>query len=299
MSTRDNRRRRSKRRKAYRQTMMIVNLSVVLLTVTLVIIGLFHIFTNKKEYRDIGIELYEQGRYEEAIGYFDKALKCNQWFSDSVNVDIELYKADCYLRMENFMSAGETYSKIAAKYSKRHYNPDDINFLTSLCVSLEKFSNGDYVSTVANFVQAVDKGYTEISIYAAICYENQRNYNKMKEYFDIYVQKFGMNSYLYYKYASYYILQENYETAFSYITQGLSSSDTSYLRQIKYVQIKCYAETGNYQYAYELAKEYIAEYPDDENGLDMYAYLDTRVNLNTAPVNDIFGIESEPDVDSE
>lgn len=273
--------------------MMITQMAVVLITVIVVIIGIFHVFTDKKEYRDKGIEQYNRGNYQEAVSYFDKALKCKQWFSDSVNVDIELYKADCYLRMEDFVSAGEIYSGIMSKYSDRHYNMEDINFLVSLCATLDKFSNGDYVSTVANFVEAVEKGYTEISIYAAICYENQRNYDKMKAYFDIYTQKYGMNSYLYYKYASYYILQEDYTTAANYITQGLSASDTTYLRQLKYAQIMCNSETGNYAQAYQLAKEYVTSYPDDKNGLDMCAYLETRVNLNTKPVNDIFGIDTD------
>lgn len=298
MSKSESRRRRNRRRKAYRRAMMIARLVTVLLSVIVVIIGLFHVFTNKKEYRDKGIALYEQGKYQEAVEYFDKALRCNQWFSDAVNVDIELYKADCYMRMEDYISAGETYSGITTKYSKRHYNIDDINYLVSLCATLDKFSNGDYVSTVANFVKAVDRGYTEISIYAAICYENQHNYEKMKAYYDIYTRNFGMDSYLYYKYASYYIVQEDYDTASNYITQGLAAGDSTYLRQLKYAQIKCNEKMGNYDYAYELAKEYISEYPEDKNGMDMYAYLETRVKPDTNPVNDIFEIGTASDTDA-
>lgn len=299
MSKRESRKRRTRRSKAYRKAMMIMNLIFIAVMVLFVVIGLFHLFTDKKKYRDAGVELYRQGKYQEAVESFDKALECNQWFSDAVNVDIELYKADCYMRADNFTAAHDVYMGILKKYSKRHYDEDGIEFLVSLTTTLDKYSNGDYVSTVANFVEACERGYTEMSVYAAICYENQRNYEKMKEYYDIYTKEFGMNTYMYYKYASYYILNQDYNQALSYIEQGFSAGDQAYIKQLKYTQIMCYQELADYERAFSLAQEYVALYPDDQMGAELYAYLDTRVNVSTEPVNDIYGIGTGSDSDTE
>lgn len=297
MSKRESKRRRNRRRKIYRQTMMAINITFVAVSALIVVLSLFYMFTNKKKYRNEGIELYNQGKYEEAIDRFDKALECKQWFSGSVNVDIELYKADCYLRIDRFMDAHNTYSDILEKYSKRHYDKEKVDFLISLTTTLYKYSNGDYVSTVANFVKAVDLGYTEMSIYVAICYENQRNYDKMKEYYDLYSKNFGMNTFMYYKYASYYIIMEDYNQALTNIEQGFNAGDQIYLRKLKYTQIMCYEKMKDYEYAFSLCKDFITLYPDDQNGADLYAYLDTRVNIGTNPVNDVFNVGTGSDTE--
>ena len=57
----------------------------------------------------------------------------------------------------------------------------------------------------------------------------------------------------------------------------------------------CYRELQNYTEAFTRAAEYINKYPDDQKGQDIYAYLDTRVNVNDVPVNDRYHLYSEPE----
>ncbi len=294
MSKKESRTRRKRRTKAYRRAVIAIDLFFLFVIVFGLILVLTHTFTKKEEYREKALTLYEAEDYENAITYLDKALNCKQWFSDDINVDCSLYRAECYIELGQFEDAKKTYQTILDKYNEKHYNKTEIEFLITLMDNFMLFNQGEYFATVANFIDAVERGYTEISMYVAICYENQHNYEKMKEYYDIYSQSFGMNSYLYYKYATYYILNEDYNTALSYISEGYVATDNKYLEQLKYAEILCYERMNEYEYAYSLASSFISQYPDNQNGVDMYSYLDTRVNISPIPLNDKFELYVEP-----
>ncbi len=299
MTTREQKKRIRKRKKAIRKALHILNISLFVLVVLFTLIGVFHVFTPKKSFRNKGVEEFNKGNYEKALEHFDKALGYNQWFSDGVNVDICFYKADCYLRLYDYDKAYETYAYILEEYSDSHYDTADVKYIMVLCDALQRFSQGEYFGTLNTFVEAVDNGYPEMSVYAAMCYEKLDDYAKMKEYFDIYSRNVGMDAYLCYKFAGYYIEQKDYNTAIAYVTQGLGTGDETYERQLRYTEIVCNEKLGKFNEAFALAKEYAALYPDDKKGADLYAYLDTRVNVSTTPVNDIFGVNSGEGYDSE
>lgn len=277
--------RRNRARKRLWKRIHLISLIVMIMAAVIILINCI---SPKKHLRNQGVDLYNEGNYTEALSKFDKALATKQWFSDGLDVDIQMYRADCMIHMQEFVEATETYKKIKDNYSGRHYDKEQIGYLIEITNALEKFRQGDYVSTVATFTRAVENCHYDMSIYAALCYENQKNFEKMKEYLDIYAATFGMNSYIYYKYASYYYQQKDYTQTVAYLSQGESCGDTAYLRQIQYAKIVCYKETMNYDMAYDLATQYVAAYPDDQNGKDLQAYLDTRVNLDEVPINDRF-----------
>ncbi len=290
MTPREEKKRIQKKKKAMRKALTMLNLGLFILVVVLTLIGVFHVFTPKKSFRNKGVESFNAGNYQEAVEHFDKALGYNQWFSDKLNVDICYYKADAYLRMEMYQEAYDTYRYILDEYSDSHYEEEDILYLMDITNALIKFSKGEYYGSHTTFVEAVDKGYKELAVYAAICYQHLDDYENMKLYFDIYSREVGMDAYLCYKFAQYYIEQEDYNTAVSYITQGLSQDDKAYEKQLRYTQIVCYEKLGQFNEAFALAKEYKELYPDDTKGDDLYAYLDTRVNLSEEPINDIYNL---------
>lgn len=255
----------------------------------------FQIFSDKKKLRNEALRLYEAGSYEEALDKFQEAYEEKQWFADSINVDILMYEADCMLQLQLFTDAEAIYQTIQTEYSHAHYDKEQLQYMRTLSHALTNFHQGDYVSTVAAFTDAVTDGHMDISIYAAICYENQKNYDKMKEYLDVYAQYNGMDAYVYYKYASYYYEIKNYSEALRYLDLGIALQDTGYLQEILYAQIMCYKDMLNFTKAYELAASYIQRYPDDKKGQDLYAYLDTRVNLNETPIHDKFHLVTPPE----
>lgn len=269
----------------------LICLGVMLLAFIIVCVN---IFSHKKSIRKEAVSLYEAGNYQEALDKFKEAYAEKQWFSDSINVDILLYEADCMMQLQLFSDAELTYLDIQKKYPASKYDREQLSYLSDLSHALGNYQRGDYVSTVATFTKAVENGHKDISIYAAICYENQKSYDKMKEYLDIYANYHGIDAYVNYKYASYYYETKDYNQALTYLAQGESAGDSNYLQEILYAESMCYKELQNYTEAFSRATSYIAKYPEDQKGQDLYAYLDTRVNVNEVPVNDRYHLYSEP-----
>ncbi len=284
------RRRRERKRRIRR--FHLICLGVMLLAFSIVCVN---IFSHKKSIRKEAVSLYEAGNYQEALDKFKEAYAEKQWFSDSINVDILLYEADCMMQLQLFSDAELTYLDIQKKYPTSKYDKEQLSYLSDLSHALGNYQRGDYVSTVATFTKAVENGHKDISIYAAICYENQKSYDKMKEYLDIYANYHGIDAYVNYKYASYYYDTKDYNQALTYLAQGESAGDSDYLQEILYAEIMCYKELQNYTEAFSRATSYIAKYPEDQKGQDLYAYLDTRVNVNEVPVNDRYHLYSEPE----
>ena len=284
------RRRRERKRRIRR--FHLICLGVMLLAFIIVCVN---IFSHKKSIRKEAVSLYEAGNYQEALDKFKEAYAEKQWFSDSINVDILLYEADCMMQLQLFSDAELTYLDIQKKYPTSKYDKEQLSYLSDLSHALGNYQRGDYVSTVATFTKAVENGHKDISIYAAICYENQKSYDKMKEYLDIYANYHGIDAYVNYKYASYYYDTKDYNQALTYLAQGESAGDSDYLQEILYAEIMCYKELQKYTEAFSRATSYIAKYPEDQKGQDLYAYLDTRVNVNEVPVNDRYHLYSEPE----
>lgn len=287
------------RRKINRKISLISNIIFFVAVIITLVVGGLHLFTKKKEYRALALEQYNSENYNDAIQNFDKALKCNQWFSDSVNVDICLYKAEAYIRTEQYQEAYDTYNLILKKYSTKYYNEEDIKFMINLSDALIQYAAGNYITSVVTFCDAVDKGYYRASIFAAICYNHLNEYDNMIKYYDIYKQYYGANTCLYYQYASYYSKNKDYEKALTFINDGLCASDTVYIDELKYLQILCYTELQNFDEAYKYAKEFVELYPNDDRGRELFNYVDSRVNKKTKPINDIFGVGGDSSNESE
>lgn len=260
------RRRRERKRRIRR--FHLICLGVMLLAFIIVCVN---IFSHKKSIRKEAVSLYEAGNYQEALDKFKEAYAEKQWFSDSINVDILLYEADCMMQLQLFSDAELTYLDIQKKYPTSKYDKEQLSYLSDLSHALGNYQRGDYVSTVATFTKAVENGHKDISIYAAICYENQKSYDKMKEYLDIYANYHGIDAYVNYKYASYYYDTKDYNQALTYLAQGKSAGDSDYLQEILYAEIMCYKELQNYTEAFSRATSYIAKYPEDQKGQDLYA----------------------------
>ncbi|MCM1171103.1 MAG: tetratricopeptide repeat protein [Clostridium sp.] len=272
-----------------RRSQIIVRTTFAVVIALMLGISIPHLFTKKYSYRDKGVACYHNASYAQAIEYFDDALSCKQWFSKEADIDILMYKADCHIRLNQFHDAYDAYGRILTDYNDRYYNRDSIKFLQNLSLCLESYANGNYGSNAAVFAQAVDKGYTEMSLYAANCYEKNGDYENMIQYYDIYTSIYGTSGKIAYKYAAYYMQIEDYNKALSYIEAHLDISD-EYTDDLLYLRIMSYSKLQNYEKAFSLAEEYIGKYPNDAAGRELYDFLYTRVNVDTEVVHDIYNL---------
>jgi tetratricopeptide (TPR) repeat protein len=290
-----NTRKTVRRTKEYRRLVIRYKIIAFVFIVIMLLLGIPNIFTHKQEYRKQGIELYEQGNYEEAVAYFQKSLAESQWFSDKVDADVLLYEASAYLHMEDYSQAKSQYDLLLSSYSDSFYDKEEITYLTGLCDTLLAYKDGKYSDSLDGLKTACENGYTELAVYAAICCESVQNYDDMKYYLDLYAQTNPMDAYVYCKYADMYIATGDYSSAASSVETALSLNESEYMQELYYRQILCYEKLTDYTKAYELSESYISNYPGDERGSKIYNYLLTRVYPDTEVVNDIFGVNPGAD----
>ena len=283
--------RRRRRRNRLGVSLLIFNVVFYVLLFIGVSFVLIHMISPKKSIRDKGILAFHSGEYSEALKYFDDALAEKQWFSDRVDVDLMLYKADCLIRLDRFSEAMLVYTDVKQKYDEKFWKNRELDYLIEINGNLQKFYQGDYVSTVAGFLSAIENGHPEMNLYAAICYHRQGNYEKMKEYFDNYISVYGMSSFLYFEYGEYYISMGQIDDALKCIEQGITAKDQTYIKQLLFEQAYCYKEKRDYNKAFTLAKDYVMQYPEDEKGQALYDFLDTRVNVDDTLLNNIWDDE--------
>lgn len=265
---------------------------LVILLILVSFFAFFHLFTKKGDLRDEGITLYNSSKYEEAIDKFDEALDCKQWFAKNIDVDVLLYKADSYIKLSDYHKAYDIYELILKDYSKKYYNKGNVQFLSNLAVNLELYSNGNYDSQAEFFASVVERGYDEFSLYAADCFGRKGDFEGMLKYYDIYTSKYGFTTYIAYQYASYYMNEGDYKKALSYI-ESYMDIDEEYSEKLKYNQIVCYFKLADFEKALKCADKYLKNNKSDEQAKELRDFLDTRVNVNTHVVHDIYNLNND------
>jgi tetratricopeptide (TPR) repeat protein len=278
---------------AYRKLVIRYKVISAVFIVAMLLLGIPNIFTHKQEYRSQGIELYTQGNFEEAVSELQKALDEKQWFSENVDVDVMLYQASAYIHMDDYTSAKAVYEKLLSDYPDRYYDRDEISYLSGLCDTLTAYKAGKYSDSLDALKEACDRGYTELSLYTAVCCESIQKYDDMKYYLDLYTQTNQADAYVYSRYADMYIATGDYDSAVTSVESALALNDSEYMQELYYRQIQCYEVLGDYTKAYELSENYVSMYPSDEKGIKLNEFLVTRAYPDTEVINDIFGVNPD------
>ena len=70
--------------------------------------------TNKKilQYKSYGIDYLDNANYEEALSYFDEALKLGDGEVSSVQYELLLYKAECLFMLDRYTEAKKVYETL-------------------------------------------------------------------------------------------------------------------------------------------------------------------------------------------
>ena len=119
------------------------------------IVLLFSIFIlsscqNKKinQYKSYGIDYLENNNYEEALSYFDEALKLGDGEVSSTQYELLLYKAECLFMLNRYDEAKKIYEtlKVIDKNNKT-FN--------------ELYNNLSTIVNLVDFKMAIDNGELE------------------------------------------------------------------------------------------------------------------------------------------
>lgn len=269
-----------------------LKLSIICFFVSVaVILGTGYVVMNcisdKKELREQGIEAFNSGKYEEAITYFQDSINQQQWFSEKMDADTDLYLAAAYIRTGEYTAAGDIYKKYLYSGSdKTSIGNVELDTLNNLAQALEYTKSGDMnEASIATLKSEYDRGNKSMAIYLGACYQQLGDYENMVKYFDEYSLEYGMNTYIAMQLSSYYIDKGNLETAITIINKGLSAGDDLYMDRVMYNSIVLSEQKLDYETALEKATELIEEYPNNETYQKEYDFLYSRINVNTEPVH--------------
>ncbi len=279
MSKRESKRRLKRRSKGYRRAMMCINIIFIITISVFAIYGFMHTFTKKKEYRDKGLDAYNSGEYDKAVNYFDKAYKCDQWFSDRLDVDILFYKADCQVRLGEYEAANDTYSKLR-NYPKSMTKDMDIELFITINNAYIDFENFNYADAVEGFIKIAEvDGYESFYLYAGICYENMDNYEAMYDCYCKYEELVACTGFICYKNASYNLMIGDYDQAISYVERGKNINDSEYLRKLEFKEAEIYEHDREFEAAFNTLGEYLEKYDGDLTSEEVRMYQCLAVTL--------------------
>lgn len=270
MSRRYRGRRRHKARN-YRGVLLIL---FVCILIGAGVVFYFGITSSKSSYRDKGIASLNEGKLEESIDWFKKALSEKQWLAEDIDTDIRYYLAQDYIYVGDYENAAKQYEKL----SNSNGNYERTIESQSISKALVSYSKGEYEAALTDLLEAADNGYTELYAFVGSCYGMTGDYDNMKIYFDKYLENYEENTFIDSQFASAYINKGEYDKALEYVNKGLALEDETYRKQLRIDEIAYYELTSDYDKAFEKAKDYIDTYPDDEAGKREYDFLYTRVN---------------------
>lgn len=266
------RRRRRKRRKIDPGIIFLAFMFCIVIAAATILI-MVKVVSHKGDYFDEGLRYYEAGKYEDALSSFLAAYEEKQIFSQNKDKNTLLYIADIYMKIGKYDLAVDSYDKVLT-YSS--VDTDSVRKMKSVAEGLYDFSVGNYAGALPVLEEYV-KDYPELYMYIGTCYSSMEDTDNMFKAYEKYIDRYGYNSYLYAQYAAYYISIGKYDDAYGYINNGLTS-DECFNPYLRLQEITYYEKLYEYDKAYELAKELYELYPDFEEGVNEYYFLDTRVS---------------------
>lgn len=231
-------------------------------------------FGVKYSMRNKALSLYEKKDYEGAIDLFEEALKPRLPLLETLDNDTRFYMADCYVNTGKYGLACYEYSQI--KLWAKDNNVEGLADLQEIAYGLQLYDWQDYRAALPILLSAYEAGYSDLVLYVGSCYGQTGDLENMQLYYDVFLQKNEMNSFMYAQYAAIALDEDRLEDALNYIETGKQLEDQSNIRELLFDEIVYYEKMKDYNTAYEKAKAFVEAYPNDTDGKNEYDLLYTR-----------------------
>lgn len=228
----------------------------------------------KYSMRSKALSLYEKKDYEGAIDLFEEALKPRLPLMETLDNDTRFYMADCYVNAGKYGLACYEYSQI--KLWAKDNKVEGLAGLQEIAYGLQLYDWQDYRAALPILLKAYEEGYGDLVLYVGSCYGQTGDLENMQLYYDVFLQKNEMNSFIYAQYAAIALDEDRLEDALNYIETGKQLEDQSNIRELLFDEIVYYEKMKDYNTAYEKAKAFVEAYPNDTAGRNEYDLLYTR-----------------------
>ncbi|MGN0497093.1 MAG: tetratricopeptide repeat protein [Lachnospiraceae bacterium] len=249
---------------------------VKLLCIIFAIIILTYVisFGVKYSMRSKALSLYKEGDYKGAIDLFEEALKPTLPLMEGFDNDVRFYLADCYVNEGKYGYACAEYSKILVWNDNKDI--EGLSQLQDIAYGLQLYEWKDYRGALPILLKAYESGYGELVLYVGSCYGQTGDTANMQLYYDVFLQKNEMNSFMYAQYAAIALDQDKLDEAYGYIQAGLQLEDQTSIKELLFDEIVYYERINDYNTAFEKAKAFVEAYPNDVDGKNEYDLLYTR-----------------------
>ncbi|MCR5784506.1 MAG: tetratricopeptide repeat protein [Eubacterium sp.] len=256
----------------------------------------------EKEYREEGIALLEAGEYELAEEMFDKALNQTYGFFTKTELDICFYKALCqykngetidalntydgiielrkkdwrayYLRGTVYLENGDIEGASADYENALKYNDGDSSMLLQIAANLENAGEDELALSYYEAILELKGKDGETLKNIGWAYYKTGNFDEALSFLESALEKGEETATIYL--ANINIENGEYETALSLIEDGLSIEDETVKQQLMFAKVICYEYMAEWDNAKAAIEEYVAAYPDDEDGQNEYTFLKNR-----------------------
>lgn len=198
-----------------------------------------------------GIACMGLAEYEEALQYFNECLSYSDWQIDELDYDVNYYMADAYEKLNDYISAAQTYTAIIDLKEKEvlaHYRRGvDYLLLNDHDAALEDFNRAltlapdDYDLRIEVAGRLSESGYEEegqryLEDFLAEKEKKLSDYDKGRIYFYL----------------------DDYESAKSYFEDARDEDDQNTILFLG----KTYEMLGDYNYATSTYQNYLTKHPE-------------------------------------
>lgn len=217
-----------------------------------------------------GEALYLRGVANLEAGKEKEALKD---FKNAIGQDGKEYERcfDIYLLLEEkgLEKDGQTYLQHVLDNCK------DKNDLGYLRRGKAYYYLGDYKNAETELEVSKEKGSSYAVMYLGLIKEKAEDYEGAVKIYKEYLENNKEDSNIYNRIVACKLVLKD-ETALEFIKAGLKAENQSAVKELKYHEVIYYETMQEFETARDKAKEYLAEYPEDEQMQKEYEFLQTR-----------------------
>lgn len=226
---------------------------------------------------------------------------CNTLLEDSREKDGFFLRGSAYLQLKEYNQAEKDFSRVIED-SEDYQDYLDIYMVYRDCglnadgsVYLEKAAEikpgdgedyyqrgrvyyylGDYENAEKDLERATEKDYPMAQIYLGKVYLTTGDAEKARETYEQCLDAADLKAEAYNGLAYCSIQEEDYESALSYVQEGLKEEDSDEQPALLFNEIIIYEKMADYDSAKEKINEYLELYPGDINAVRENYLLETR-----------------------
>jgi tetratricopeptide (TPR) repeat protein len=209
-----------------------------------------------------GCALLNQGKYDDAVSDFEKAISL-----DSDNLDLVI---NAYAQMQEagFGEEGKAYVQEFLETNDKKLSNGEKG---ELYYYLEDYENARIC--LDTYVNGND---AQMALILGQTYEKLGDMNYATVVYQTYLENNAPTAALYNSLGICYVNQEKYSEAAEAFQNGIDLGSSDYLQELKFNQIVANEYLGDFQTAKSLMQDYIQSYPDDSNAKKEYEFLISR-----------------------